>query len=483
MKTIKLSEIKLNDGTHGLPKNPRFIRDERFRALCDSIRDNPEYMPARPIIVDEAGVILGGNMRFRGCRELKMADVPASWVMRVEGWPVEKKRRFILMDNQGFGEDDTDALVNDWAFQELIAAGYDPDKLEDFTKQQGSADPREDDAEVRDDQAQKLQDKWQTAPGQLWTAGAHRILCGDATDPACWMRLMHGEKAVLCNTDPPYGVSYAKDQGRMIKGDSKREDDLLSTLLAPSLKLAVAHTTPDASFYVWHATKTRRDFEEAIDVAGLSEKQYITWVKDALVMGRADYHWQTEPAFYCQKCGHSCRWLGDRKQTTVWRVRPPSPAQLSASIANGVRLSDGDSKQLYLAATAPKNRKTRLIRLGHGEAFYVQNEHTTDAWEIARDPAKERLHPTQKPVKLFEIPIRNHTAEGDLIVEPFAGGGGQFIAAQRTGRRCFGMDLDSKYVAVVLERLAAEGLTPEKQEDKDDETTARKISRKTKKRG
>ena len=119
-----LKSIHLNDGTHGLPKNPRFIRDERFRALCDSIRDNPEYMPARPIIVDEAGVILGGNMRFRACKELNIDPLPVGWVQRVNGWTVEKKRRFIIMDNRGFGQDDTDMLANEWSIEELIAAGF-----------------------------------------------------------------------------------------------------------------------------------------------------------------------------------------------------------------------------------------------------------------------------------------------------------------------------------------------------------------------
>jgi len=119
-----LSAIHLNDGTHGLPKNPRFIRDERFRALCDSIRDNPEYMPARPIIVDEAGVILGGNMRFRACRDLKLDPLPAGWVQVVTGWTVEKKRRFILLDNNEFGEADWDELANGFQIEELLKGGF-----------------------------------------------------------------------------------------------------------------------------------------------------------------------------------------------------------------------------------------------------------------------------------------------------------------------------------------------------------------------
>lgn len=123
-ETVPLSSIHLNDGKSGLPKNPRFIRDERFAALCTSIRDNPEYMPARPIIVNEDGCILGGNMRFRACKANGMTTVPASWIQRVVGWSIDKQKRFIIMDNRGFGEDDFDALANEWEVEDLIAAGF-----------------------------------------------------------------------------------------------------------------------------------------------------------------------------------------------------------------------------------------------------------------------------------------------------------------------------------------------------------------------
>jgi hypothetical protein len=136
---VGLASIHLNDGTHGLPKNPRFIKDERFKALVASVRDNPEFMPARPIIVDESGVILGGNMRYRACRELGMIDVPAAWVVQVTGWTVEKKRRFIILDNRGFGEDDMDMLANEWDIAELIAAGFTDSELGAFTADEADA--------------------------------------------------------------------------------------------------------------------------------------------------------------------------------------------------------------------------------------------------------------------------------------------------------------------------------------------------------
>jgi len=145
---MPISEIHLNDGKHGLPKNPRFIRDERFRALCRSIEDNPEYMPARPIIVDECGTILGGNMRYRACRELKIDPLPAGWVQRVDGWPMDKKRRFVVLDNRGFGEDDFDALANEWDIEELIAAGFTEEEITDAITDDDDDDDADNNGEI-----------------------------------------------------------------------------------------------------------------------------------------------------------------------------------------------------------------------------------------------------------------------------------------------------------------------------------------------
>jgi hypothetical protein len=126
---IKLTDLHLNDGSHGLPKNPRFVRDDRFKKLCESIRDFPEAMPARGIVVDERSVILGGNMRYRACQANGMKEIPASWVHRLVGLTVEQKRRFIIMDNRAFGDDDMDLLANEWDMDELIAAGWTDDDL------------------------------------------------------------------------------------------------------------------------------------------------------------------------------------------------------------------------------------------------------------------------------------------------------------------------------------------------------------------
>ena len=201
---IALSELKLNDGTHGLPKNPRFIRDERFKKLVESVRDFPEAMPARGIVVDENNVVLGGNMRYRACRELGMKEIPADWVHRLPGLTVEQKRRFIIMDNRPYGDDDMDLLANEWDVDELLKAGFDESDLT------GLANDEPDDAEPQIDQAAELNKVWKVKTGDLFQIGEHRLLCGDSTKEEAAKRLMGDQKATCVFTDPPYGVSIGK---------------------------------------------------------------------------------------------------------------------------------------------------------------------------------------------------------------------------------------------------------------------------------
>lgn len=438
-------------------RNPR--RNEKsVDKVAASIR---EFGFRQPLVVDRHGVLVVGHTRLKAAQKLGLTEVPVHVAADLSP---EQAKAYRIMDNRA-GEGsvwDMEALSGEFA--ELQALNFNTDLTgfdagEIFEDEQSEADR----AVITDDKADKLREKWGTAPGQLWTAGPHRILCGSCTDAANWKRLMQGQRAALCVTDPPYGVSYTSSTGKgkkweMIKGDDKREDNLLATLLVPALRMAIEHTAPDAAFYIWHASCTRRDFEQALDTVGLEESQYIVWIKDGFVLGHADYHWQQEPCFYAHKAGENVRWLGDRSQSTVWKIRPPAPAQMAVSLANGVRVSDGNGRSMYLAQKAPSGRKTRLIRISDGESLAIAADHSTDAWEVTRDASKDKMHPTQKPVALFKIPILNHTRPHDLVIEPFSGSAAQFLAANETGRRCYGMDLDPKYVAVALERLTLAGL-------------------------
>ena len=128
-KMIPLTTLKLNDGSHGLPKNPRFIKDDKFKKLCDSLKADPEFMTVRGIVVEEHNVILGGNMRYRACMELGMTEIPASWVKQVKGWTLAKKRAFIIKDNMAFGEMDWELLSAEFEIEELTNWGFDEKEL------------------------------------------------------------------------------------------------------------------------------------------------------------------------------------------------------------------------------------------------------------------------------------------------------------------------------------------------------------------
>jgi len=116
---MKLSEIKPN------PRNPRIIKDEKFKALCKSLKEFPRMMELRPIVVDDQWIILGGNMRYRALKENGMREIPDAWVKRADELTEEQKREFVVKDNAGFGEWDLEALANEWDDLPLADWGLD----------------------------------------------------------------------------------------------------------------------------------------------------------------------------------------------------------------------------------------------------------------------------------------------------------------------------------------------------------------------
>ncbi|MDA8116969.1 MAG: site-specific DNA-methyltransferase [Actinomycetota bacterium] len=244
-----------------------------------------------------------------------------------------------------------------------------------------------------------------TKLGDIWKMGEHRLICGDSTDPEVLKRLMDGKKAVLMNTDPPYGINFVENAKS--KGQSKEQKDIandeldgaqLQAFLEATIRAAVPHLKDNAAFYLWHPMLTQGTFFAAAAAADILISRQIIWVKPSLVFGRGDYHWRHELAFYGWRRGHRPPFYGPRNQTTIWEAG---------------RENDG-------------------------------------------------IHPTQKPVKLFEIPLMNHTKKGELIYEPFAGSGSQFIAAEASGRVCYGVELDRGYCDSIVKRW--ENLTGKKAE-------------------
>lgn len=239
-KNIDIRNLEVNKGQiEGLPKNPRFIRDERFEALKKSIEDAPEMLALRELLVyphEGKYVVIGGNMRLRACTDIGYKEVPCK--VLDPGTPVEKLREYVIKDNEAFGQTDWDILKSDWDADELTEWGM------ELGGEFGTTEPDEPKKVVEDnfDKEQEVEARCQK--GDIWLLGNHRLMCGDSTSESDVDRLMDGAEADLVFTDPPYGVSYVGinnpngKEWKMIENDDLRGDSLYQFLEHAFLNIA-----------------------------------------------------------------------------------------------------------------------------------------------------------------------------------------------------------------------------------------------------
>ena len=228
--------------------------------------------------------------------------------------------------------------------------------------------------------------------GDIWVLGRHRLMCGDSTDAADVALLMDGNKADMLLTDLPYNVDYtgkaSELETRKIEND-KMEDSAFQDFLTSAFENAAENMKAGGVFYIWHADSEGLNFRVACKKAGFQVRQCLIWNKNAMVMGRQDYQWKHEPCLYGWKDGASHLWASDRKQTTVLEFEKPQ---------------------------------------------------------------KNNLHPTMKPIKLFDYQIKNNTKGDDIVLDLFGGSGTTIMAAEQNGRRGFVMEYDPKFVDVIVDR-------------------------------
>lgn len=296
--------------------------------------------------------------------------------------------------------------------------------------------------------------------GDVWELGKHRLMCGDSTNPEDVKKLMDGKKAVMLFTDPPYGVNYESKKTGKIKNDNLKTNNLktnnlINELLLPALKLGFQSTKDDAPFFVWYANSTRDEYAFAIKAAGLEEKQQILWDKPTFALGRSDYHYKHEPCFYCQKIGHKARYFGDRAQSTVWQIQAGGQDKGTFAIANGIRISRESGNEIYIKKEPPKSVKSRIVRLKEGEKLSLSyDDSNADVWHVSMDNKLTYIHPTQKPAELAMIAIGNHTKCGEIILDLFSGSGSTIMAAEKTERIGYAMELDERFVDAAVQRYA-----------------------------
>ena len=225
--------------------------------------------------------------------------------------------------------------------------------------------------------------------GNIWTMGEHRLMCGDSTSENDVKCLMQGELADLLITDPPYNVAYTgKTKDALTIHNDSMDDASFRQFLRDAFSAADSVMKPGGVFYIWHADSEGYNFRGAVHDVGWTVRECLIWVKNSLVLGRQDYQWRHEPCLYGWKDGTHL-WASDRKQTTVIEMDRP--------VRNGV-------------------------------------------------------HPTMKPVGLFDYQIKNNTRESDVVLDLFGGSGTTLIACEQNGRKSRLMELDPKYVDVIVNR-------------------------------
>lgn len=256
----------------------------------------------------------------------------------------------------------------------------------------GFEDALQDDAEeaVEDEFEVELPPEPKSKLGDIYQLGNNRLMCGDSTVLEDVEKLMGGEQADMLLTDPPYNVNYeGKTKDKLKIKNDKMDNDNFRQFLTDAFSNADMVMKPGAVFYIWHADSEGYNFRGACFDAGWTVRQCLIWNKNSMVTGRQDYQWKHEPCLYGWKEGAGHLWASDRKQTTVINFDKPT---------------------------------------------------------------RNDMHPTMKPIPLFDYQIKNNTKGGDVVLDLFGGSGTTIMACEQNGRRGYSMEYDPRYVDVIVDR-------------------------------
>lgn len=386
-------------------KNPR-KNDKAVAKVIESIRT---FGFGAPIIARRANrEVIAGHTRLKAATKMGLERVPVRFLDVTE----DQAHALALADNRIGEEAAWDDVLLASVLQELSAADVELASTgfneHEITKLLADANKVDEGGVAVETAPDKLQKKWKTAPGQVWEipsrtvrGRSHRIICGSSLDASVVERLMDGAVADMMWTDPPYGVSYKgkTDDALEIENDKLNPEQLLQFLCDC---FRAAPLKPGAAWYVAHpAGPISLQFRLAVDAVGWTYRQGLVWVKDSMVLGRSDYHYKHEPIIFGYTAG-------------------------------------GDGRR------------------GRGGPSWNGGNAEVSTFEIER-PKQNEFHPTMKPVELVARMVRNSSSPKGLVYEPFSGSGSTMLACETTSRVCHAVELDPKYVAVALERMAEAG--------------------------
>ncbi|MHB1408211.1 MAG: site-specific DNA-methyltransferase [Acidovorax defluvii] len=370
-------------------RNARTHSEEQVAQIAASI---VEFGFTNPILAGSDGVIVAGHGRLAAAQKLGLDTVP---VVVLDHLTPTQRRALIIADNriaENAGWDDAMLRIELQSLQEdgfnLDITGFDADALAEIM----AGEETTVDGQTDDDAVPEVPVTPISRPGDVWELGKHRLVCGDATDPKSYELLMAEAQADMVFSDPPYNVDYASSAKDKMRG---KDRPILNDNLGDGFyDFLLAAMTPMLSrcggaVYVAMSSSELDTLQSAFRAAGGKWSTFIIWAKNTFTLGRADYQRQYEPILYGWPEGQNRHWCGDRDQGDVWNIKKPQ---------------------------------------------------------------KNDLHPTMKPVELVERAIRNSSRPGDIVLDPFGGSGTTLIAAEKSGRIGWLIELDPKYVDVIVRR-------------------------------
>lgn len=342
-----------------------------------------------PIFNKRTGNLVGGHQRVAVAKDLELYE---EIEVSVVDLPLDKEKALNVALNKISGhwaDDKLALLLKELDAENLDLSGFAEEEIQDVIEQYDMKLDME--TEAMDDEFEiELPEKPKATLGDIYQLGNHRLMCGDSTNKEHLELLMNGYKADLLITDPPYNVNYEgkTEDSLKIQNDNKTSSEFYE-FLKSAFDAVASNLSKGTSFYVWYASSEVVNFVTALVDSGFLVKQELIWCKNTFVLGRQDYHWQHEPCLYGWKSDGSHKWRGDRKQTTVLEFDKP--------LAN-------------------------------------------------------KDHPTMKPVPLFDYQIKNSSRKGDKVLDIFGGSGTTMIACEQNGRQAYLMELDPRYVDVIVNR-------------------------------
>ena len=370
-------------------RNARTHSEEQVAQIAASI---VEFGFTNPILAGSDGVIVAGHGRLAAAQKLGLDTVP---VVVLDHLTPTQRRALIIADNriaENAGWDDAMLRIELQSLQEdgfnLDITGFDADALAEIM----AGEETTVDGNTDEDSVPEISETIISRQGDVWILGNHRLVCGDATQASSYEQLLAGQRVQMIWSDLPYNVNYANSAKDKLRGKHRPIlNDNLGEGFYDFVFDALSLMLPhcDGAVYIAMSSSELDTLQAAFRAAGGKWSTVSIWAKHTFTLGRADYQRQYEPILYGWPEGSSRHWCGDRDQGDVWNIKKP---------------------------------------------------------------ARNDLHPTMKPVELMERSIRNSSRPGDVVLDCFGGSGSTLIAAEKSERRCFMMELDPKYCDVIVRR-------------------------------